>query len=291
MAKPSSSKPSSPPLPDSPYRPRIKRSMIWHPGHCTRGFIVTDFYGDLNASIIEHGEVIKCCGQFWKANRQCTVGQDGTDDPEEPHPIYKRYRPSTINDIEVSTIARPLNRCQCQPSHSTTVPNLTTKSATSITSTSMATSTNRNNKPTLSPTLPSQRSQTPSQFPITSATYSPTEYIAPEGSYPRPQQPTVPLPSSSRSAYRDPVVALSSRLPLERTKGHVAEGVGSALGKFKRAKEKEGSKSPTFWGCIGEDGGKSPVGREVGCQHVFYCSHCGGKNSVWSDRRGSEGRE
>ncbi|KAF3274619.1 hypothetical protein TWF970_007874 [Orbilia oligospora] len=229
MAKPSSSKPSSPPLPDSPYRPRIKRSMIWHPGHCTRGFIVTDFYGDLNASIIEHGEVIKCCGQFWKANRQCTVGQDGTDDPEEPHPIYKRYRPSTINDIKVSTIARPLNRCQCQPSHSTTVPNLTTKSATSITSTSMATSTNRNNKPTLSPTLPSQRSQTPSQFPITSATYSPTEYIAPEGSYPRPQQPTVPLPSSSRSAYRDPVVALSSRLPLERTKGHVAEGVGSAL--------------------------------------------------------------
>ncbi|KAF3138784.1 hypothetical protein TWF703_004325 [Orbilia oligospora] len=99
----------------------------------------------------------------------------------------------------------------------------------------------------------------PPQFPITSATYSPTEYIAPEGSYPRPQQPTVPLPSSPRSAYRDPVVALSSRLPLERTKGHVAEGIGSALGKFKRAKEKEGSKLPTLWGCIGEDGGKSPV--------------------------------
>ncbi|KAK6521442.1 hypothetical protein TWF506_001656 [Arthrobotrys conoides] len=305
MAKPSSSKTSPPPPPNSPYRPRVKKSMIWHPGHCTRSFIVTDFYTDLNALIIEHGEIVKCCGQFWRANRQCSVGQGGTNDCEEPHPIYKRYRPSTINDTEVSTIARPLNRCQCRQS-SNIGPNPT--STNPIPSSSSTSTSHRKpippnphpntNSPSQSPKP--QSSRVPFYSPITSATYSPTEYTFPEVPYsgPRPA-PTPSQPSSSStSAYRDPVIGLSSRLPLERTKAHVSEGIGSALGKFKKGKEKEGSKSPTFWGCIGEDGGKSvgeegksPVGREKGCQHDFYCSHCGKKNSVWSDRRGSEVRE
>ncbi|KAK6350834.1 hypothetical protein TWF718_004017 [Orbilia javanica] len=312
MAKYTSSQPSQPP-PDSPYRPRIKRSMIWHPGHCTRSFIVTDFYGDLNALIVEHGEVIKCCGQFWKANRRYGQ-QDGTDNSEEPHAIYKRYKLPTINEIDVSTIARPLNRCQCKPSStiprstSTSVP-LIPGSSSSLTRNIMSNTTtmNTNTRHTTAANPPisqglslnTQLKSTPAHQATTSAIYSPTEYTVPEISHPRP--PPVPP-----SAYRDPVIALSGRLPLDRTKAHVTDSIGSALGKFMKGKEKEkekdkerrsGSKSPSLWGCIGEDGegikqrqsgggeGRSQGCREEGCQHVFYCSHCGEMNSVWSDRR------
>ncbi|KAK6534590.1 hypothetical protein TWF281_005900 [Arthrobotrys megalospora] len=264
--------PTRPKSVESPYRPRVKRAMIWHPDHCTRSFIVTDFYGDLNALIVQHGEVVKCCGQFWKANRR--YGQDES----EPHAIYKRYKSSTVHDADVAKVARPLDRCQCTPATvaktTATVPPSTAAKITTTVPPSTA-----KNSVTYAP------SPTIRHFPISSSTV-PRE----QPPYPRrAPQPPAPPPSS----YRDP--GIPGRLPLERATGRVSEGFGSAVDKLRKGKEREDISSPGvsssgFWGCVGEEGvcgGKLQEdrgGRD--CQHTFYCIHCGGQNSVWSDKKG-----
>ncbi|KAK6507072.1 hypothetical protein TWF481_005522 [Arthrobotrys musiformis] len=285
---------------DATSRPRVKKTMIWHHGHCTRGFMVTDFHGDIGNIALRHGNIIKCCGLYWKANIIWvdTTQIDGVQsdvDFEEPYPIYKRYRSSTIDDIHVSIVARPLDRCTCSVNTPYTVPKpLTTVSPHPRPSRRESGGTVTSRYDTPSPTIQHKSPVIPN-FPATINTTTPTATVKPE-----PQGYSTPPTRSSRGSRDSPV---SGRLPLDRERtptSRLSDGIESALGKLslKRGKEKERGKesrsqSPEFW-CIGDgdmsvqEGGRSPVydqGKVEGCQHVYYCSFCGERNSVWSDRR------
>ncbi|KAK6361924.1 hypothetical protein TWF730_005631 [Orbilia blumenaviensis] len=268
-------KTAAPAAVETPYRPRIKKSMVWHPGHCTRSFVVTDFYSDLNAMIMEHGEVVKCCGQYWRANRRASL--DVSEGCDEPHPVYTRYRSSIINDVEVAVVARPLSRCQCTstPSNSaqkaTTGFNALTSAITSKLSSLDITNSN-DSLHTTSPITP-VFNRTPPSPPPTKLTKRKTKTTVPQYFGNGTSIPTVPLPitpcPTQRTAYLTPSASssahrnnnnnnnshqtsstpsstnrdnhhhhgLSGRLPLERVAERMNEGFGNALGKLRKSKE------------------------------------------------------